>query len=128
MSPGRRILLADDDDQAQRAVKRAAMPCGYEIVEVQTGVDVKRIALETQPDLILLDIHFPDADGRDILAQLKADPQTQAVPVLVWSARDSETDRTITLELGAEDYVEKGDVQTLLPKINRLLWRLESER
>jgi two-component system KDP operon response regulator KdpE len=122
---GGRILLADDNDQVRRVVRRIAELSGYEIVEASTGAEVQRIALETQPALIVLDIHFPDADGRDILARLKADPQTASLPVLVWSARDPESDRRIALDLGAEDYVEKGEAQTLVTKITRVLLRLE---
>jgi len=122
---GGRILLADDNDQVRRVVRRIAELNGYEIVEASTGAEVRRIALETQPALIVLDIHFPDADGRDILARLKADPQTASLPVLVWSARDPESDRRIALDLGAEDYVEKGEAQELVTKITRVLLRLE---
>jgi CheY-like chemotaxis protein len=122
---GRRILLADDNDQVRLVVKRVAELNGYEIVEASTGAAVRSLALETQPALVVLDILFPDADGRDILAQLKADPKTASLPVLVWSARDPESDRRIALELGAEDYVEKGEAQELLTKITRVLLRLD---
>jgi two-component system, OmpR family, KDP operon response regulator KdpE len=122
---GRRILLADDNDQVRRVVKRIAELNGYEIVEASTGAEVRRLAVETRPALVVLDIRFPDADGRDILAQLKTDPQTASLPVLVWSARDPESDRRIALELGAEDYVEKGEAQELVVKITRVLLRLD---
>jgi CheY-like chemotaxis protein len=80
--------------------------------------------LSAPPDLIVLDIHFPDADGRDVLSRLKADPRTTTIPVVVWSGRDPQSDRRIALDLGAEDYVEKRDPSTLLPKIERVLLRL----
>jgi two-component system KDP operon response regulator KdpE len=122
---GRRILLADDNDQVRRVVKRVAELNGYDVIEACTGTEVRKLALETQPALVVLDIRFPDADGRDILAQLKADPQTASLPVLVWSARDPESDRRIALELGAEDYVEKGEAQELVTKITRVLLRVD---
>jgi DNA-binding response OmpR family regulator len=124
---GRKILLADDNDQVRGVVKRVAELHGYEIIEASTGAGVRKIALETRPALVVLDIRFPDADGRDILALLKADPRTASLPVLVWSARDPESDRRIALELGAEDYVEKGEAQDLVAKITRVLLRLEPE-
>jgi DNA-binding response OmpR family regulator len=129
MLQGRRILLADDDAQVQRAVMRAAATQGYEVILVASGSDVVRRALETAPELIVLDISFPDADGRDILTTLKADPRTAQIAVLVWSgaARDPESDRKIALSLGAEDYVEKVDASTLIRKIGRVLLRLDSE-
>jgi two-component system KDP operon response regulator KdpE len=130
MSQERRILLADDDEQVQRAVMLTAAKVGYDLIVVTTGSDVVRRAAETAPELIVLDVSFPDADGRDILATLKVDPRTAEIPVLMWSgaARDPESDRKIALSLGAEDYVEKVDAGTLLGKIRRVLLRLESTR
>jgi two-component system KDP operon response regulator KdpE len=122
-----RILLADDDPTVQRAVLRVATEFGHEVLQVRTGMAVLSIALQQKPDLIVLDIGFPDADGRDLLAQLKADTRTAQIPVLVWSARhDHESERRIALSLGAEDYVEKTDAQLLMRKIERLLYRLKS--
>jgi DNA-binding response OmpR family regulator len=123
----RRILLADDDEHVRRVVKRIAEVHGYEVVEASTAAQVRKMVLETRPALVVLDIRFPDADGRDILAQLKSDPDTASLPVLVWSARDPDSDRRIALELGAEDYVEKGEVQQLVAKITRVLLRLDQE-
>lgn len=124
MVNGRRILLADDDPALQRAIQRLAKKTGFELIPITVGADVYRAVVENPPDLIVLDIHFPDADGRDVLSKLKADPATASIPVLVWSGRDPESDRRIALDLGAEDYVEKRDAATLLPKIERVLLRL----
>ena len=126
----RRILLADDDEQLQRAVTRIAEKHGYDVIHVTRGGDVVSRAAETKPELIVLDISFPDADGRDILSALKADARTAEIGVLVWSGavRDPESDRKISLSLGAEDYVEKTDAQTLLLKIERVLLRLDLAR
>lgn len=121
---GRRILFADDDPTVQRALKRLADKNGFEIVSVFAGGDVYEAAINAAPDLIVLDIHFPDADGRDVLSKLKADARTSAIPVVVWSGRDPQSDRRIALDLGAEDYVEKRDPSTLMPKIERVLLRL----
>ena len=124
MSQGRRILFADDDPSVQRALQRLAGQYGFELQPVMAGADVYQTVLASKPDLIVLDIHFPDADGRDVLAQLKADQRTSSIPVVVWSGRDPQSDRRIALDLGAEDYVEKRDPSTLLPKIERVLLRL----
>jgi DNA-binding response OmpR family regulator len=81
----------------------------------------------SKPDLIVLDIALPDSDGRDLLAAVKKDPKTFNVPVVVWSGRYADSDRAIVLDLGAEDYVEKGPPSGLVPKIERVLLRI-SER
>jgi two-component system KDP operon response regulator KdpE len=126
MTAGRRILFADDDPGVQRALKRLADKNGFELVPVLSGADVYEAALACGPDLIVLDIHFPDADGRDVLSRLKQDSRTSSIPVVVWSGRDPNSDRRIALDLGAEDYVEKREPATLLPKIERVLLRLRN--
>src|SRR5450432_2993687 len=119
------ILLADDDPQVQRAVRRVAVEFDHEIVSVTAGAAVCETATRLLPDLIVLDVTFPDADGRDLLRQLKISPETKNIPVLVWSARlDRESESRIALSLGAEDYVEKSDAQLLMRKIERVLLRL----
>lgn len=120
-----RILLADDDPAVQRAVARAATSRGHELVAVTLGAEVCEAAARLKPDLIVLDVTFPDADGRDLLRLLKCDPLTRDIPVLVWSARrDRESESRIALSLGAEDYVEKSNAELLLCKVERTLLRV----
>ena len=105
-------------------MRRVAAQYGHEIVPVTAGTVVCEVATRVLPDLIVLDVTFPDADGRDLLRQLKSAPETKDIPVLVWSARqDRESESRIALSLGAEDYVEKSDAQLLMRKIERVLLR-----
>lgn len=122
----KQILLADTDPEVQTAVERMSQRHGIRILTASTGAEVKKVALEQPLDLIVLEVALPDADGRDILAHLKRDARTKQIPVLLWSTRDPESDRRIALDLGAEDYVEKGDAQLLFTKIQRLLLRLDA--
>ena len=122
----RRILLADDNAAIQKIVKRVAERLGHRVIEVTAGAAVIEVAASEVPDVIVLDIEFPDADGRDVLAALKADRRTASIPVLVWSGRKSNSsDSRISLELGAIDYVEKNDAQLLLRKLERVLLKLD---
>ena len=122
----RRILLADDSSAIQKIVKRVATRFGHELIEVTAGARVLEMAAAELPDVIVLDIEFPDADGRDILTALKADDRTAHIPVIVWSGRQKNaSDSRISLELGAEDYVEKNDAQLLLRKLERVLLKLD---
>jgi CheY-like chemotaxis protein len=123
------ILVADDNPVVHAVVKEAAEARGYRVVGVSTAVGAIVMAIAARPDLIVLDIQFPDADGRDVLAKLKADERTAHIPVVVWSGRQGhDSDRRISLELGAEDYVEKNEAEQLVSKIERVLQRLkESE-
>ena len=124
----RRILLADDEDAVQAAVRRVAAKFGHEIISATRGSTVVEQAVHTNPDAIVLDIEFPDADGRDLLAALKRDPRTAHIPVLVWSGRKSNSsDSRIALDLGAEDYVEKDDAQLMLRKLERIFLKFDDE-
>ncbi len=124
----RRILLADDSESVQKTVTRIASALGHEVIQALSGSKVLELVVSSRPDVIVLDIEFPDADGRDILSSLKADPRTRAVPVVIWSGRHTrESDSRISLELGAEDYVEKSDAQLLIRKLERILLRLEEQ-
>jgi CheY-like chemotaxis protein len=125
----RKILLADDNRALQEVVKRVAERRGHRIIQAITGASALAVAIETQPDVIVLDMEFPDADGRDVLKELKADPRTAHIPVVVWSGRHGHTsDNRISLDLGAEDFVEKTDAQLLLLKLERVLLRLDQKR
>jgi CheY-like chemotaxis protein len=124
----RRILLADDNEAIQVVVRRVAERHGHVIIRATTGAQALELAAAEQPELIVLDIEFPDADGRDVLAKLKANQITSHIPVVVWSGRiggASDSDSRIALELGAEDYVEKSDAHLLVRKLERILLRLD---
>ena len=121
--------MADDNEELQGLLKRVLEREGYMVSQVFTGFEMTRELFSNPlPDLVVLDIALPDSDGRDLLASLKKDPKTAAIPVVVWSGRDAESDRRIALDLGAEDYVEKGPPSRLVPRIERILLRVKEER
>ena len=124
MSPARRILIAESDVALLAKLEAEARSEGYSVVTTSEGSQVIACAVAHTPELILLDIAYDDADGRDLLAQLKRDPRTTGIPVVVWSARDYDSDRRIALELGAEEYLRKSDSAMLLPRIARVLLRV----
>src|SRR6266511_1016546 len=88
-----RILVVDDDEGLQRAVKRAAETAGYEVAQVYDGHDALSLAAKEKFDLILLDINMPAMDGRDVLSRLKRNTETAIIPVLVLSSRSGQLDR-----------------------------------
>jgi CheY-like chemotaxis protein len=125
ISSHRSILLADDDEVVQAAVSEAAAKYGHRVIRAMSGAATVELAAAAQPDVVVLDIQFPDADGRDVLAKLKADQRTAHIPVIVWSGRKAnDSDSRIALELGAEDFVEKSDGEFLMLKLERVLLRL----
>lgn len=126
--PSYRILLADDNEAIQRIVERFAEKRGHQIIPALTGAAALEAAIASQPDIIVLDMGLPDADGRDVLNKLKADSRTAHIPVVVWSGREGESDSRISLTLGAEDYVEKTDPLLLIRKLERVLLRIDESK
>ena len=121
------ILIADSDAKLLKHVTGLARSEGYAVVATTLGRDVVNLAAQYRPALIVLDVDFPDADGRDLLRAIKRDPRITHIPVLMWSERDYDSDRLIALELGAADYVPKSDSLMLMPKIARLLLNAKRE-
>lgn len=121
------ILVVEDNEKLLALLRRALEREGYGVVPAASGSEMMKQLVVATPDLIVLDVGLPDTDGRDLLATLKKDPRTLSIPVIVWSGREPGSDRRIVLEMGAEDYVEKGPPSTLVPKIERVLLRI-SER
>lgn len=127
MSGTHLILVADSDVSLLSRVASLAKQEGYAIVTTGSGARVVEMALQHHPELIVLDVAFPDADGRDLLQKIKRDARLVDIPVLMWSERDYDSDRRIALELGAADYLPKSDSVMLMPKIARVLLHAKRE-
>jgi two-component system, OmpR family, KDP operon response regulator KdpE len=127
VEPGARVMIVEDHELLVALLRRALEREGHEVIAAANGVEMMKLLYTSEPDIIVLDIGLPDVDGRDLLAALKKDPRTFRIPIIVWSGREPDSTRRIALELGAEDFVEKGPPSTLVPKIERVLLRL-SER
>jgi CheY-like chemotaxis protein len=118
-----RILLAEDDAGLAKLYATFATGRGHSVSFAQDGIETLSAALSQLPDVILLDVQMPALDGRDVLAQLKADPRTAAIPVLVVSALGGDQHmRDQLVELGASDVMEKPvDLQIAFNKAERLV-------
>jgi two-component system, OmpR family, KDP operon response regulator KdpE len=121
---GATILVVEDNEQLLKLLRRVLEREGYEVIAAASGIELMKLVYSSKPDLIVLDVGLPDVDGRDLLASLKKDPKTFSIPVLVWSGRDPDMTRRVVLDLGAEDYVEKGRPAILVSKIERVLLRI----
>ena len=101
-----RVLLADDNADVRAYVGRLLEP-GYDVEAVANGAAALAAAQERPPDLVLADVMMPVLDGFGLLRELRAAPQTSAVPVILLSARAGEESRVEGLEAGADDYLLK---------------------
>ena len=103
----RKIALVEDDADLYALVKYNLEKEGFAVVGAQTGRGVIDLFRREKPDLILLDIMLPDSDGLDICKSIRQHSELAHVPVIFLTARASETDRIVGLELGANDYIVK---------------------
>src|ERR1044071_6258057 len=95
------ILIAEDNELLQRILRRTLEHEGYVVLEATSGAELLQCVATAKPDLIILDVGLPDANGRDLLAKLKRDVATAAIPVIVWSGSMRDSDRRLALQLGA---------------------------
>jgi DNA-binding response OmpR family regulator len=103
----KKIVLVEDDSDLFSLLKYNLEREGYLFAGAQTGKGAIELCKREHPDLILLDIMLPDSDGLDICKGLRAEPDLAYIPIIFLTARASETDRILGLELGANDYVVK---------------------
>ena len=103
----KKILLIEDDADLFSLLKYNLEKEGFLLTGSQTGKGAVELCRQMRPDLILLDIMLPDSDGLDICKGIRQDPDLAPTPIIFLTARASETDRIVGLELGANDYVVK---------------------
>jgi DNA-binding response OmpR family regulator len=102
-----RVLIIDDDVKLAELVGTFLGQHGYEVRHEATATAGRLAVSALRPDAVLLDVMLPDGDGMDLCRQLRADPSTATVPILMLTARGDDTDRIVGLELGADDYLPK---------------------
>ena len=101
------ILIVDDEPDLVAGLEYALQREGFETSVATTGNQALTLATSPCPDLILLDLVLPDLAGTQICLQLRAEPVTRTVPIIMMSANAAETDRVVGFEVGADDYVIK---------------------
>jgi len=98
------ILIVDDEQPIVDILVYNLKKEGYNTIEASDGMTAVDIALEKKPDLILLDIMLPKLDGLSVCKRIK---NSLNVPIIMLTAKDSEIDKILGLELGADDYITK---------------------
>jgi DNA-binding response OmpR family regulator len=103
----KKIVLIEDDADLYSLIQYNLDKEGFTVVGSQTGKGALELCRRERPELIILDIMLPDSDGLDICKGIRAHPELAPIPVIFLTARASETDRIVGLELGANDYIVK---------------------
>ena len=120
------ILLIDDDALITEPLSRRLEASGYKVSVSHNGGDGLRMALDLQPDLVVLDVLMPVMDGWAVCRALR---EKSVVPILMLTALGEEVDRILGLELGADDYLTKPfSMRELMARIRALLRRVELDR
>ncbi len=116
------VLLIEDDPAIVSGLELNLSLEGYRVLSAADGETGFQVACEESPDMVLLDIMLPGANGLEVLRRLRArSPET---PVLILSARGEEADKVLGLQLGADDYISKPfSLSELLARINAALRR-----
>src|SRR5271165_3845457 len=103
----KKIVLIEDDSDLYTLLEYNLRREGFAIAGLKTGKGAVEFCRRERPDLIILDIMLPDSDGLDICKGIRNHPELAHIPVIFLTARASETDRIVGLELGANDYIVK---------------------
>ena len=122
-----RILVIDDEKDLIELVRYNLEREGFIVRSAQDGESGLSAAQKESPDLIIIDLMLPGIDGLDVCRSLRSDSRTARIPVIMLTAKSSESDRILGLELGADDYVTKPfSPRELLARIKAVLRRTSS--
>jgi two-component system, OmpR family, phosphate regulon response regulator PhoB len=103
----RKLLIIDDEPELVALLEMSLGPEGYSISSAGSGSEALGKLAAERPDLILMDVMLPDISGTRLTGQIKNDPRTSGIPVIMLTAKDSATDVIVGLNMGADDYVTK---------------------
>ncbi len=99
-----RILVVDDEPQILRFLRPGLSAGDFEVITAETGAEAVKSAATMAPDVIVLDLGLPDKNGKDVIREIRS---WSNVPIIVLSARDRESEKIASLDLGANDYLNK---------------------
>src|SRR6187431_1767348 len=101
------VLVVDDETDILELITFNLQRQGLTVLTAENGIEAVRVAKDKTPDMIVLDLMLPGKDGFTVYKELRADPRTSSIPVLMLTAKGEVNDRIAGLELGADDYVTK---------------------
>ncbi len=104
---GELILIVEDNDKNLKLARDVLQHRGFRTLEATTAADGIALALQHRPDLVLMDIQLPDADGVSALQRLRAEPSTRTLPVVAFTASVMEADRQRLSAAGFDGYLAK---------------------
>jgi len=117
-----KILIVEDEEKIRRVVKNFLMKNGFEVIEAGNGLEGLEKFSTEQVDMIILDVMMPEMDGWSVCREVR---KTSGIPILMLTARGSESDEIFGLELGADDYLKKPfGLGVLLARVKKLIGKV----
>ncbi|MGH7407001.1 MAG: response regulator [Candidatus Methylomirabilales bacterium] len=121
-----RVLVVDDEKDIVELVRYHLEKEGFQCLPAGDGPAALRLARQHRPDLLILDLMLPGLDGLEVCRQLRRDPATARLPILMLTAKAEEVDRVVGLEVGADDYVVKPfSPRELVARVKAILRRAQ---
>lgn len=125
----KKVLIVEDDASISELIRFNLEDNGYSVLVAEDGKTGLDLAMKEIPDLLVLDIMLPVMDGIDVANRLRNHKETKDIPILMLTAKSSEIDKIIGLEIGADDYMTKPfSVRELMARIKAVLRRYVATR
>ena len=122
------ILVVDDEPEAVELVEFNLKQAGFGVTTAADGAEALKKAKAALPALVVLDLMLPEIDGLEVCKLLRRDPATAGIPIIMLTAKATEIDRVLGLELGADDYITKPfSPRELVLRIRKILQRREAK-
>jgi two-component system alkaline phosphatase synthesis response regulator PhoP len=118
------IVVIEDEEHIVELIRYNFEENGYSVHAAHTGKEGLKMVQDVMPDVVLLDLMIPELDGLEVCKKMKQDERTRDIPVIMLTAKSSEMDKVIGLELGADDYITKPfGVRELLARAKTVMRR-----
>jgi len=118
------LLIVEDDDELRLLIDES-LKTSYEVVKASTGQEGMKLYESEHPDMVILDLNLPDADGLDLCREIRE--KDKLIPIIIMSSRKDEVDRVLGLEFGADDYITKPfSVRELKSRVNAFFRKLHA--
>jgi two-component system alkaline phosphatase synthesis response regulator PhoP len=119
-----KLLIIEDERDIVQALEYNLKKEGYSVSKAYDGIQGLKLIKDLSPDLIILDLMLPGVDGLEICRQVKKDPKTENLPVIMLTAKGAEADKVVGLEVGADDYIVKPfSMRELIARVRAVLKR-----
>jgi len=123
---GKKILIIDDEEDYLNLIKTILEPQGYKVIFSTDGKEGLEKLKAEKPNLIILDINMPEVNGFQLCQQIRNNPESKHIPIIMLTVRRKEDDKVKGLELGADDYITKPfHPKELISRLKTVLRRSE---